>query len=371
MKLIEKYIYREYLKAVFYCITTFSLLFVVADLFARLDKYMSAKTPASLIGLHYWYYLIETSEFIIPSCLMLATLFTLLCFSRNNEIIAMRSSGISMLRIIMPFLVVGIFFSICISIMKQSMVPYSSEWLDTLNQSKYKEEKFKELRNHKLFNFPYSNMTKSRQWRIDEFEPDKPDSYKGVAVISERADGTRISKITANHAEWLDGQWWFHDAEIQAFSADDSPDGRPHPLIPGTNTIVQMKELDEQPIDFIASSKKAEFLSVRALRHYINTHRLLPEKTITQLRVDLHARFALPWACLVATLFAIPVGSKSSRQSFFINILIAVAALFMFYTLVQFGLILGKTGQMWPWLSAWLSNIVFLIIGQRMSKDIM
>jgi lipopolysaccharide export LptBFGC system permease protein LptF len=87
-------------------------------------------------------------------------------------------------------------------------------------------------------------------------------------------------------------------------------------------------------------------------------------------KYEFHRRMAMPWACLVVTLFAIPAGAKSSRQSILIGLLLAMSFFLGFYMLSQVGLLLGKQKQIAPWLGAWLSNLVFFVIGVVMSIKI-
>ena len=75
----------------------------------------------------------------------------------------------------------------------------------------------------------------------------------------------------------------------------------------------------------------------------------------------------MPWACLVVTLFAIPAGAKSGRQSIVNAILLVILVFLAFYAINLGGLYLGKQRILTEWLAAWLSNIVFLAVGIIMS----
>lgn len=370
MKLLSKYLYREYLKAIIYCMLAFISLFIITDLFGNLAKYLSADTPKHLVFQLYAFQLAVSLEFIVPACLMLSTFYTLWQLTRHNELIAMRATGISLLRIMKPFIVVGICFSLAIAVIKETVTPYAGLWLRRLSESKYKADDFEKAMNRNIRDFPYANTAAHRQWRIDEMSLRRPGRLYGVTVIKEKPDGTRIEKIVADRAEWLDGQWWFYNPVIQKFNKHDHPVDKPYSPVPGENTIVEMPDFYEKPGDFVSAAKRPEFLPSFALLGYLRTHQFLPPEEQARIKVEFHARLAMPWACLIATLFAIPVGAKSSRQSVLTNIFLAIAYLFLFYTLIQFGLILGKKQTLSPWLGAWLSNIVFFVAGIYMTRKI-
>jgi lipopolysaccharide export LptBFGC system permease protein LptF len=133
---------------------------------------------------------------------------------------------------------------------------------------------------------------------------------------------------------------------------------------------MEIPELYERPSDFISSARSPEFLSSSALLRFLETHKFLPDSEKVRIKVDFHSRMAMPWACLIATLFAIPVGTKSSRQSVLTNIFSAIGYLFLFYATIQIGMILGKKQVLSPWLGAWFSNILFFVTGIFMTRKI-
>ena len=93
MKLLDKYLLREYLVPVAYCLSAFGMVFVIYDLFDHLARFMDAKTPWTSSGLYYLCMLAQSIEFLVPASLLLATLYTLWHLARNNEITAMRACG--------------------------------------------------------------------------------------------------------------------------------------------------------------------------------------------------------------------------------------------------------------------------------------
>jgi lipopolysaccharide export LptBFGC system permease protein LptF len=79
--------------------------------------------------------------------------------------------------------------------------------------------------------------------------------------------------------------------------------------------------------------------------------------------VDLHAHLAMPWTCLIVTLFGIPCGLRTARKGAIIGIATALVTFFSFYMLLIFCQWLGKEQFLEPMVSAWLPNAVFLMIG--------
>ncbi len=359
MRLMDRYILREYLIPLVYCLGTFTMFYVIWDLFAHLGEIMEAKTPAMLIVRYYACLVLPTIEYLAPASLLLATLYTLWHLTHNNELTAMRSSGVSLYRIMVPFLAVGIVFSIVTGVVKESIAPNAARWADEFADSDFTRQTTREA----VSDYPFANSVDHRQWRIGRVDLRDTSLLRNVTVTQERPDGSRLKRLTAARAEWLDGEWWFFGTKVQHYDANDNPIGKPVPLGVHESAGVCMPFLTEGPADLHIASKPPEFLSAREILHYIRTHPNISEKRMTEKVVDFHSRTAMPWACFILTLFAIPTGGRNSRQSVITGIFLAIALLLGFYGLNVCGVFLGKRQILSPWLGAWLSNIVFLIAG--------
>jgi lipopolysaccharide export LptBFGC system permease protein LptF len=130
-----------------------------------------------------------------------------------------------------------------------------------------------------------------------------------------------------------------------------------------------MPDFNERPRDFVIEKKEWDFLSVRDMLAFLRSHPLPDPPTAADREnrasrlYDIHARLAMPWACVVMTLFAIPAGVAGGRQSAFKGILLAIALFFGFYAASNGCLLLAKRTLLAPALAAWLPNLVFLGAG--------
>ena len=358
MKLMDKYLLQEYLTNVAYCLVLFCMIYVIFDLFGHLTSFLDAKTPFYLICVYYICVMTPTLEYLIPASLLLATLYTLWQLTRNNEFTAMRASGISLFRIMMPFLGVGVVFTLVTAGIKESVGPRAAQWADTFNHAK-----FRTTRQSPYHNVAYYNRTTRRQWLIGKLDPRTPDLLLDIKIKQERPDGTTAEEIVAAKAEWINGQWWFFGMTVQPYDLNGNPKGsRPREA----GAAKPMGSLTEQPSDFVNEVTPAEFLTSLDMARFIASHKDLSRERLAQKRFELHSRLAMPWACLIVTLFGIPAGASSGRQSALTGIFLAMGFFFGFYALIQVGILVGNRGVVAPWLGAWLSNIVFLAAGMLM-----
>ncbi len=362
MKIVDKYLLREYLIPVTYCLSAFCMIQIIYDLFANFPKFLDAETPFRLVARYYCFVLIPTLEYLIPASLLLATLYTLWRFTKHNELTAMRASGISFFRIMMPFLAVGIAFSIAATVLKETIAPKAAIWSE-----EFSKNGFVELKNKTFFNHAYFNPVSRRQWNIDQFDIKNPQHLTGVSLSQEREDRSRISELNADSAQWLDGEWWFFNGNVNEYNTQGAI----------TNNVIlakagtEIRGITESPLDFkdelYSGDKTWElFFTSRGMINYLKAHPKMSKAASAKKRYYLHKRLAMPWACLVVALFGIPAGAKSGRQSALTGIFIAIAFFFAFYALMNIGAFLAIRRWIDPWIGAWLSNIVFCITGFTM-----
>jgi len=353
MKILDKYILREYIKTFLIIIGAFSILFLVVDIFDRMPGLMrkGASTDAMMI-----YFVLRLPYLILltsPVVVLLAGLFLMNNLSKYSESIAIRGAGISIVRMVTPLFWFGFFFSIIILILGEFILPKAEEYRQYVYTEKIKHQKVedKKMRSHIHYLGKDNNL-----YYIGFF-----DGYRNVLKT---IDITKIDpetseiirKITASNAEWKDDKWHFKDCYIRNF-INGEPDSIEH-----YNSIT-IDEVDVTPIDFIKSAKKPMSMNFFELKEYIKRLQKVGEKFNKEL-VELNFKVSFPFANLIILLFCVPLVSTSSRSKgrgliFAIGLLVC----FLYLSSLRICQSLGHNGILSPLLAAWLSNIVFAFIG--------
>ncbi len=81
------------------------------------------------------------------------------------------------------------------------------------------------------------------------------------------------------------------------------------------------------------------------------------------LQVEIHKKFAIPFACLVMGLISLPLGISTQRQATATGFGIGTAVIMVYYFFAQYGEQFGDVGRLPPWLGMWAGNIVLGIGG--------
>jgi lipopolysaccharide export system permease protein len=111
MKLLDIYILRQFVSTLFFAVCALILIFIVVDLVEHLDDFIDKKASTQVIIEFYVNYIPWMLKLLVPIGMLVAALFSIGKLSNLSEIIAMRSGGISLFRLMLPIL----FFSIVIS----------------------------------------------------------------------------------------------------------------------------------------------------------------------------------------------------------------------------------------------------------------
>jgi lipopolysaccharide export LptBFGC system permease protein LptF len=256
-----------------------------------------------------------------------------------------------------PMLAVATLLAVVCAVNSEFYAPRAAEQMKRIQRSQ-----FKPLAPDIREALPYYNRIARRVWRIDRMNADNPSVLEGVRITFERPDGSRELDIRAKRAEYLDGMWWLFYPQYSYSDALNQPVPSPAPALANL-PLRAMPQLTEKPVDFINESKDWMFFSVRDMLRYLKSHPGLGREEVMSKRYEIQYRLAAPWSCVVITLFAIPAGVATGRQSVFKGVLMAIALFFGFYAAVNGCMILAKREYLSPWLGAWLPNLTFLTAG--------
>ncbi len=368
MRLLDRYLLRELLLPLGYCVGGFWVFWMSFDLVSEMENFQRHQLQAWDIA---EYYLVRTPELlvvILPMALLLALLYTLTSHARHHELVAMRAAGLSLWRLGTPYFAVGLLFSLLLFYLNECWVPDSTDRAEQiLNQYQPKPS---EGTWHPL---NFKNDRQNRMWTIAAYNPDTHVMLK-PQVEWTLADGSR-RHIIADRADRLPEGWQFSNVVFLEFSAE--PDAIP---VPVTTNLLVMTEFAETP-ELIKSEIKVSRLSnLRALkkpqlslaeiRNYLRLHRQLSPDNYALLNTQLHGRLAEPWTCLVVVLVALPFGAASGRRNIFVGVANSIFIAFAYFILLRLGMALGTGGYLTPWLAAWLPNGLFGGLGLWLTQKI-
>jgi lipopolysaccharide export system permease protein len=364
MRLLDRYLLRELLVPLGYCLSGFLLLWVVSDLITELSGLQEKKLNAADIA---QYYLVKTPEFLVmvlPMALLLAMLYTLTNHARHNEITAIRAAGISLWRLCLPYLTVGLVASMVVFWLNEFCVPQSADAAEQI-RNRRSPAPVGALGHDKVLNPGITNARDGRQWVIGMYDLRTGEMLRPV-VVSKLEDGSHV-ELRASRAVRLNGVWNFYD--VLEYKRPVQPDALPILLL--KTNLVTKPEFSETPEQIkseiqlgsgtgLSKAKRAD-IPITVILSYLRLHPY-PSQAAA-LYTKLAGRLAAPWTCFVVVLIAIPFGAGSGRRNVFVGVASSILICFAYFVLQQVCLAAGAGGKLPPWVAGWLPNLAFGLTG--------
>jgi lipopolysaccharide export system permease protein len=368
MRLLDRYLLRELLSPLGYCLGGFVIFWISFDLFNELSDLQENKLR---FGDIVEYYAVKAPEFLVevlPIALLLALLYTLTNLSRHHELTAIRSAGVSLWRLSLPYFGVGLVATAALFLMNEFWVPDSADRAEQIMTRRLTVQQ-RTAEKHLVRDLGLSNARDRRTWYAGVYNLQSAEMWN-VQINLTLADGGR-RRLLAERAVRTNGVWTLF--KVREFLERPGVNAQP---VPGLQAAaLEMPELTETPEEIESELKISQRLarSIRKARDadlpiseildYLRFHPNPLEKDRPWLYTKLHGRLAAPWTCMVVVLIAIPFGAAAGRRNIFVGVASSIFICFGFFVVLQLGLALGAGGKLPAWLGAWLPNLVFGTVG--------
>ena len=365
MRILTKYILKEFFSFLIYCILAFVSIFILVDIVENLDKLIDENIRINLIILYYAFFLPYIIVLTIPVAMLLTTMFSLGRLVGDNEITAMKASGISFYRILIPLYVLSLFMGIIVMVFTEYVVPQTNRYREDIetqgNNFRLTLTRSREMNQSHIFlansdgNFIYArNYDTSKKMAQGVFIIE-PYDYNSENRVSDNTRYLGIKKrIDAEFMIFSDGRWNFVNVEERTFTSDgeilESYRTLPAPFI----TV--------EPSDFARIDIKPEEMNYFKLQNYIKT---IKEKggDASEWVVDLYLKISFPFVSFIIVFFGAPLIAGSIKRGKAASFGIALIICFIYYSLINACQILGRNGTLRPFAAAWLPNGLFFFVG--------
>ncbi len=352
IKLLDQYILKNYLNKLFASVLAFTVTFLIVDLIDHLDKFIDSSMPRVEIFRYYLYTFPWFISIGLPMSFLLATVFSMGMLQKRNELTAVKASGISIHRISIPLLIVGLAAS-SLSFYFDNLVVAPS-----LNKRSFLEEKFFQKR--------------SKRWSIkkqDIFRHVRPDEILGIKRYTYKTNtayNISLQKFRNDDIIYrLDAPTMVWDESAQAWRIPRyrtrtwTRDGLFKFNYVKTDTLLR---LNFTPVDLTSTSVKPEEMNYWELAGFV---RKLKQNGIKDPRWEVNLHFKTAFACssFLMILFGLSLSIGKPRSNLAVGMGISIFVIFLYYGALKFGQTLGYKEVLSPFFATWSSNLIFLGAG--------
>jgi LPS export ABC transporter permease LptG/LPS export ABC transporter permease LptF len=351
--ILDDYVLRDFSVYLGLIVSSFLMLLLVFTLFELLGDILRNQVSPLTVG----EYLLNVSPFFLytttPLCMLLAVLVTFGLLQRSNEITAIKATGISLYRIVVPVLVAATVLAGVLFLSDQLYLPYTNKRQDALRNMIKGKPAQTYLRPDRKWIFGQNSTIYYYQF----FDPDR-DVFGSLSVFQFDPHTFQITRrVMAERAHWSESmsRWLYEQGWERTLSGSSIQNYRKF-------DVATFPELAESPPYFKKEIKQSSEMSYEELRRYI--HDLEQSGfDVVRLRVQLQKKIAYPLITLVMAVLAIPFALNAGKRGAIAGVATAIGIGVVYWTVSGLFEAMGNLSQLPPAVAAWSPDLVFAFVG--------
>lgn len=349
MKIIDKYLIRQFLQTLGFGILGFTFIFIVIDAMENLDDFIDQSVPALQIVHYYIVFAPEIIKLMTPVAVLFAAMFTAGKAANLSELTAIKACGVSLFRFMLPFIITTFIVSLFSIYFSGYVVPTANKTKLNIEQEYLK----------KNFNFTGSNIyfqdSKSRIISISFFD-----------INSNRANRISIQDFDSNDLKQM-------KSRIDAVSL--TYDSLKHKWIANNGlkrefvgrkqkaeyfTSLEMNDLNFSPDDLLQKQTRPSEMNLSELDELIKSQELAGNNP-SSTQIEYHSRIAFAMTSIIVVLFGLPLSANKRKGGVAAQVGLNILVTFLYLVFMKVSQAFGKNGALNPIITAWFANFIFMI----------
>jgi lipopolysaccharide export system permease protein len=350
VKLLDRYIIKQFLLSALFSLIAVLVIFIVIDAMEKLDDFIDRQAGLPIIAQYYLFFVPEIIKLVIPIAVLLSSLFITARMSTQNELTAMKSGGISLFRLMVPYLAVSLLITAASVYFNGWVVPYA-------NKKKFAIERAYIDRNPggpaqaniyfqdsptRILSIGYFDESRGAALRvsIQDF------SDTNLTVLTERVDASSMTWDPS-------AKRWILERGIRRWFKD------------GKERLEEFATQSAGPMHFDAEDlrkkqEKPDEMDYFSLQQFIENQQRAGQD-VARWQIAFYSKISFPFATVIVVLFGVPFSSVRRRGGVGVQLGISLLICFIYLIFTKVSQVFGYNGDINPLLTAWLANIVFLV----------
>ncbi len=349
MGTFDRHVAWEFLRILSVSLGAFIVIFLLVDILDNIDTYIDRRAPLKAVVMYYVYLCPYIIVLTLPVATLLASLLSVGSMARSNELVAMKTSGVSLYRLLAPLWGIGLALSILVGFLGGWIYPETNARMERIKRHEIERRRTRGSE-------PKRNLVHQdeagRIYHVNMLRADRGDA-EGISIIS-GSDGTVDWRIDAQRGRYVNGLWNLGSGLLRVFS------GHVEHVAPFR--FLRSANLSVPPIDLLGKPQEPEEIGVSDLKRLIRRMQRSGLSTAKQ-EVELNLRFSFPLANFLMVLLGAPLASNPRRSGLALSFGLSIAISFAFFGTVRACQALGHHETLPPAVAAWIPDILFLVAG--------
>ena len=355
--LLDDYVLREFSRNLVLVLFSFATLFVIFTFFELIGDIIRNRTPLITVG----DYLLNLVPYILynttPLCALVAVLITFGALNRSSELTAMKATGISLYRVVIPVLVLSGVIAASLFTFDELYLPQANRRQEALRaeiKGKPAQTFLRPDRKWISGSAPHAGEP-ARIFYYQFFDPDA-NVFANLTVFELNPStftlSRRIFAASAHYDEHTE-EWVLENGWRRTFSGEAT-------FAPFTRDA--FPEIREQPSYFKKEDRPSQEMSYHELSRYITDLSQSGFDTM-RLRVQLSRKIAYPLVTLVMAMLGIPFALSMGKRGSLAGIALAIALAIAYQVVAGTFEAMGNVNTLPALLAAWSPDILFGLTG--------
>jgi len=355
MTITDKYLFKKVFFGFIGTMLAFFFLYIIIDLFSNMQDFIRNKSTVEILARYYALNLPFIFVQVTPISFLLSALYTLSALNKSNEMVSLRTQGLSPLDIgnvllVLALLVCTTSLSVDDKIVPRATIAAQAMGL-TAERTKAEEKIIKNFHFYSrsgllVFAHEYDYVN-AKMTGVNMYQKNSSDQTTDFEMIAEEVTYNDDGWFARNASIYqvIDGEVHFEDAE---------------PI------LTQKLEITETPDELVRKAKlEWSNLSLKEIRSQIDDLKKWKSAKLSRiLRVEYHRKIAMNYALFFLLLGAFPFALRiQQRRAAMSAFALTLGLCFLYYFLFSFCVALGKSDLFPPWIAAWITNLFFGVSG--------
>lgn len=350
MTLLARYITSEMLRYFAIILAAVIGIYLAVDFIEKVDDFIEAQVPVTRAFVYLAYKIPLILTQVTPVGVLLAALISFGLMSKHNELIALASSGISTSIALVPALKVALVLALGLVSLSEFFAPLATMRANQIWLAEVRQEKSVSANQQDIW------IKNDKSILNIQYYHGESNTAQGISLNRFNDRFQLTYRLDADTAAYARGQWHLKKAVEQTWTAESRGfDAKVHPEL--------TRDLNVTPSDLKAVTRHPTEMGFNELRQYIRNIEA-DGYDATAPTVDLQAKIAYPFTCLIMGLIGVAVATRGRvRDGLVAGVLYGIGIIFIYWIFYSFCLSLGYGGLLPPWMAAWLANLVFACLG--------
>ncbi|MFZ0821235.1 MAG: LPS export ABC transporter permease LptF [Candidatus Acidiferrales bacterium] len=354
-QMIDIYVLRNFVLYFLLVMAVFTFLFEIFTFFELLDDIGRHHTRFTVVA-NYFVFLVPFLVYkIAPFGVLIGALITIGVMSKNNEVVAIKASGVSLYRLAWPLIGASALLGLGLLALENTYLPYFNQRQNALRSEIKGRPAQTFLPNRSWIVEPTDKLYKFYNYQL--FDPDNS-LFGGLNVYEVDPETFQLKRrVSATRARWSPQQkvWVLEGGWVRDFDGGKITSYTPF-------TVYSLSELNESPSYFNREVRQSDQMNWTELDNYIHEMHQAGFD-VSKLTVQWHEKFAFPMIAPIITLLAIPFAFLVGTRGAVGGIALGVGIAIVYWAASALSEALGGVGQLPAVLAAWSPNVVFVFLG--------